>query len=197
LLDPAVLEAIPKDTNVSIERATFPKLLAEGKALYAYLSDDYWLDVGRPDQYLKAHRDVLDRQLALDPLADPEMHRGAFIFAGAIGAPSNIEPPVFIGENVEIAPNAMVGPYTVLGDGTRIGPNVVVRGSVLWDGVHIEEGAHVTDVILASRVRVGKLAQVGLGTVAGHDQHVEPGTVVAPDSRLPATQAEQAAVAPT
>ena len=47
LLDRSVLDAIPAGRPVSIERETFPELIASGKALYAYTTSDYWIDLGQ------------------------------------------------------------------------------------------------------------------------------------------------------
>ena len=43
---------------MSIERETFPALAADG-GLFAVATDDYWLDVGRPELYLQANLDLL------------------------------------------------------------------------------------------------------------------------------------------
>src|SRR5580704_9912535 len=69
LLAREILEFIPAGRAVSIERETFPEVIAADKALYAFTTDDYWIDVGRPEQYLAAHRDVLSgaMPLAVEP----------------------------------------------------------------------------------------------------------------------------------
>ena len=86
----AILDAIPPHQKVSIERDTFPKILAEGVALYAYTTDDYWLDLGRPEQYHQAHRDVLDAKLALGPLADSSAIRGHFWALHSANVPAGV-----------------------------------------------------------------------------------------------------------
>ena len=59
VLEPAFLDRIPPRLNVSIERETFPRMLAEPRGLYGYAADGYWLDIGTPEKYLQAHADVL------------------------------------------------------------------------------------------------------------------------------------------
>ena len=54
VLEPSVLDRIPADARVSIERETFPALVEAG-TLFALGSDAYWLDTGTPDAYLRAH----------------------------------------------------------------------------------------------------------------------------------------------
>ncbi len=90
LLEREVLDVIPAGRMVSIERETFPELIAAGRALYAYTTNDYWLDIGRPEHYLRAHRDVLDGLCRLAPLADPERHRGRIWHVGDAGIPAGV-----------------------------------------------------------------------------------------------------------
>ncbi|HUV89365.1 MAG TPA: nucleotidyltransferase family protein [Anaerolineae bacterium] len=51
VLEPEVWEAIPEGLPVSIERETFPHLLAQGHHLYAYPVDGFFVDIGTPQGY--------------------------------------------------------------------------------------------------------------------------------------------------
>ena len=187
LLEPEVVDAIPAGRSVSIERETFPALIAAGKPLYAFVTNDYWLDVGRPQQYRQAHDDVLDGKLTLSVDSGPAaVAPGRFWKIGEAGVPANVRPPVYIGHGATIDAAAVIGPHVVIGDGCRIGPAAHVRFAVLWDGVQVESGARVSESILASNVRIGREAVVEAGAVIGHDASIEPGTVLEPDARVAA-----------
>jgi mannose-1-phosphate guanylyltransferase len=191
LLERSVLDAIPAGRNVSIERETFPQLLEAGERLYAYPTTDYWLDVGRPEQYIQAHRDVLDGLAQLEPTADPAAHRGRMWRAGEPGCPAFGRPPLFLGGDVSVDPTAVIGPHCVLGDGCRIEAGAIVYGSVLWDGVVVEAGARVSDAIVASHVRIGRNAIVECGAVLGHEAIIEPGATVAAGARIAVLEPSQ------
>ena len=60
VLEPEVLELVPPGRTVSIEREVFPRLATEG-SVFGIALPGYWLDVGTPESYLQAHRDVLER----------------------------------------------------------------------------------------------------------------------------------------
>jgi len=53
VLDPEVLQYIPSN-----QRIDFPDIvktfLAEGNKVQTYITNDYWLDIGRPDDYENA-----------------------------------------------------------------------------------------------------------------------------------------------
>ncbi len=65
ILERAILDLIPAGRPVSIERETFPELIASGRPLYAYTTGDYWIDLGRPEAYLDAHRHIFDGSMPL------------------------------------------------------------------------------------------------------------------------------------
>ncbi|MFY9780139.1 MAG: NDP-sugar synthase [Candidatus Baltobacteraceae bacterium] len=188
LLERSVLDAIPQGRNVSIERETFPRLLAADAALYAYVTEDYWLDLGRPEHYIQAHRDVLAGKLRLAPSADPAASSGSLLSPDEGALHSTIRPPVYAGEGATIDASAVVGPYTVLGERSHVGPEAEVRGSVLWDGVVVSGGARVYDAILASNVRVGRGAVVEPGAVIGHDVEIDAGSIVEANARIAVVQ---------
>jgi mannose-1-phosphate guanylyltransferase len=178
LLEREVLDAIPAGRPVSIERETFPALIAAGRALYAYTTDDYWIDLGRPEAYLAAHRHIFDDAMPLGIGAGNAGPGLAFVPSAALRA------PVFIGRNCRIAPDAVVGPYSVLGDGCVVGSGAVVADSLLWDGVSVGDGARLDGSIVASRATIGAGATIASGSVIGHGAQVAPNSELGADARV-------------
>jgi mannose-1-phosphate guanylyltransferase len=182
LFEREVLDMIPAGRNVSIERETFPQIIASGKKLYAYTTADYWLDLGRPEQYLAAHRDILSGSMPLQ--IEPGLSgAGAQMLRNHPG----ITEPVHADAGVTIDPTAHVGPNVVLGERCTIGARAVLRDCVLWDNVTVEDGAIVEGAIVASRSRIGAEAHVFEGSVIGHDSTIASGRVLEPGSRVGAS----------
>ena len=179
LLEREILAHIPAGRPVSIERETFPAIIQQGKLLYAYTTDDYWIDLGKPEAYLASHRHIFDGFM---PLAQPEIDG-----PGSKDVPASaVVSPVYIGRDVRVAPTAKIGPYTVLGDGCEVGAGATVSDSLLWDGVVVEPGASIDWTIVASRVRIGAGAVVARGSVIGHDITVAANSSVEENARIPA-----------
>ena len=171
LLEREILAAIPAGRAVSIERETFPQLLAVHAPLHGYSTADYWVDLGRPEHYLQAHSDILAGKLILPGVP------GAGPFEGATG-------PVQIDPRATIELGAMLGPSAVIGAGSRVAAGARIARSVLWDNVIVGPGASIEGAILASGVVVGAGAHIETGAVIGHGAVIEAGTLVKRDARI-------------
>ena len=149
VLEPSVLARIPVGQKVSIERATFPAVAADG-GLYAMATEDYWLDTGRPELYLAANLDVVrglrrhDRCVAVAPgarvaataqITDSVIGAGAVVGDGAAVVRSVLLPGAVVGDGAQVADSVVMG---------RIGDGADMRDSVLGaDGV-VGPGERVT-----------------------------------------------------
>ena len=59
-----MLDLIPPDREVSIEREVFPKLVGNG--LYGRRLEGYWIDIGTPERFLQANWDILEGRVETD-----------------------------------------------------------------------------------------------------------------------------------
>jgi NDP-sugar pyrophosphorylase family protein len=143
-----------------IDVGLFPLLLAEGEALYGFVSNDYWLDIGSPAKYLQANHDVLGGLAGLPPSGVQQESGVSLGRSSIIDASARIAAPVVIGDDVTVKKGATIGPRTSIGNDVTIGENARIVGSVLHDGVRIEDGATLRDCI------VGAASVIGEGTEA-------------------------------
>jgi mannose-1-phosphate guanylyltransferase len=171
VLEPEALEAIPTGQKVSIERETFPTLIAQTHRVYAVSTADYWIDVGRPSTYTQAHRDILDGVFER-PLGS-KVAPGVWSASGTPIPPGvNVIAPVYIGRDVTLEPRATIGPYTVLYDGCKIAHDATVSNSVLWSDCFVGHNASVRDAILGLEVVVEANGVVEPGSVLGRDERI-------------------------
>jgi mannose-1-phosphate guanylyltransferase len=151
VLEPSVLQRIPAGQKVSIERSTFPAVVADG-GLYAMATDDYWLDLGRPEVYLVANLDIVagrrthDTCVAVHPMA--AVHADATVVGSVVGADCRVDAGATVTASVLLA-GAVVHAGAVVADSVimgRVGEGAVVRNSVLGaDGV-VAPGEHLQGV---------------------------------------------------
>lgn len=122
VMEPSCLARMPGDAPLSIERAVFPDIVADG-GLYAMATDDYWVDAGRPDTFIEANLTVASHDASV-----PAVHAGA-----------------------RCHPSATVTD-SIVGDGATVGAGAVVRRSVLLPGASVGEGCTVSGSVVMGRV---------------------------------------------
>ena len=171
VLEREAVEAIPTVRSVSIESETFPLLIRETQRVFAVSTQDYWIDVGRPETYTKAHRDILDgqfdRPLGIEARPQVWSADGAPLPQGVV-----IHPPVYIGAGTRIAPGATLGPYAVIYDDVDVADGAIVEDSILWPGCDIGENAIVRGAILGLDVVVEPGTSVAAGSVIGKGERL-------------------------
>jgi NDP-sugar pyrophosphorylase family protein len=162
LIDASLLDRMPHNRVVSIEREFFPGLIADGVPAYGWLADTYWRDIGSPNAYREAQADLLLGRANM-PLPPPGEERdGSWVDASATIAPgARIVAPAVIGAGVQVAAGARVGPLTVVGEGTRIGAGAHIEGGVLWERVEVGAAAVLRDCVVGADVRIGAHADIG------------------------------------
>jgi mannose-1-phosphate guanylyltransferase len=62
-----IIESIPENRVVSVERDVFPDLLVKGRRLYGHVDQAYWRDLGTPDDFVRGSSDLV-RGIAPSPL---------------------------------------------------------------------------------------------------------------------------------
>jgi mannose-1-phosphate guanylyltransferase len=169
LLERSVLDRIPPDRAVSIEREVFPELIGDG--LYGIRLEGYWIDIGTPERYLEANWDILNRRVETVTGAGLDENLLMVGEGVEIGVPGALEGPAAIGDRSEVSPGARPAPPFVLGRNCRIRPGAVVERSVLLDDCVVEDDAVVVNSILGSGVNVGVGAELE-GAVLGDAERV-------------------------
>ncbi|MET0920194.1 MAG: NDP-sugar synthase [Acidimicrobiia bacterium] len=168
VLEPAVLERIPPRLTVSVERETFPRMLEEPRRLYALRSDAYWLDIGAPEQYLRAHLDLLSGAAAPVP-STPATERAPGVWVQGdvtIDPTAVLEAPVLLGEGVVVERGARLHAST-LGAGAQVGAGARVLRSVVHAGGRIAADAEVADSVVGAGAEVGEHARIGARSMIG------------------------------
>jgi mannose-1-phosphate guanylyltransferase len=166
LLDAGLLQRMPTDRPVSIEREFFPALIADGVPCFGWAPETYWRDIGNPAAYHAAQVDLLHERVKT-PLKPPgERRDGSWLPTGA-RAPAGVTVvgPSLVGRDVVLGDGCSIGPLTVIGDGCTVGAGAHIEHSVLWEHVEVGAKATIRDSIVASHVRIRPRAEVGPGAI--------------------------------
>jgi mannose-1-phosphate guanylyltransferase len=180
VLQREILELVPPDRNVSIEREVWPLLIGNG--LYGFPSESYWLDIGSPDRYLQGTFDIIEgnvktavgERLGSDWLAIDESAevRGRVI------------PPAVLERGVRVGEGAHVGSLVVLGEDVSIGAGTTVERAVILNGAEIGARCTLRDCIIAAGCRIGSGTTITGGAVLGEGVTVGADNVIAHGARI-------------
>ena len=145
VLEPSVVQRIADGRRVSIERETFPALVADC-TLYALQSDAAWVDAGTAATYLSVQLDLARRtgwtavRVEIDPSAvvdNSVLASGVVVGAGATVRGSVLGRGAVIGR-------AAIIEDSIIGEGAQIGAGCRLESlCVIGDAVHIEPGRHL------------------------------------------------------
>lgn len=168
----SVIDTIPAGRPVSVERETFPDLLAAGAHLQGMVDSTYWLDLGTPQAFVQGSAD-----LVLGRAPSPAV-------PGRCG-------DRLILPTASVAPDAKLTGGTVVGEGARIGAGARITGSTVLDNAVVEPGAVVTDSLIGAASHVGARTVlsgvvIGDGASVGADNELREGARVWCDAHLPA-----------
>ncbi|HVX19272.1 MAG TPA: NDP-sugar synthase [Acidimicrobiales bacterium] len=147
VFEPSMIDRIPGGRKVSVERETFPQVVADGR-LYALADESYWLDTGTPAQYLEAQLDLLD------------------------GVRGRVWEGVQPGAEID---GAATVERSVVGRGASVGEGAVLIDAIVFPGAVIEPGAHVIRSIVGRNATVGAGASLDEVAVIGAGEKVAPG----------------------
>ena len=132
VFSPDVIDKIPLGTVVSVERETFPALVASGRSVFGYKEQSYWLDVGTPAALFKGSRDLVEGDF--QAMAGTTIAPDAVITGGtSIGARCTIGAGVHIDD-------CIIGDDVTIGEEARLSHSFIAHGTAVAAGV--QKSAH-------------------------------------------------------
>ncbi|MDE3070500.1 MAG: NDP-sugar synthase [Acidobacteriota bacterium] len=180
VLERSILDMVPADRNVSIEREVWPLLVGHG--LYGFPAENYWLDIGTPERYLKATFDIIEGNVVT------AVHRRLGDGYLTISEDASVEgraiPPAVLERGVSVAADAHVGPLVVLGHNVTVGAGSSVERAVVLNGTEIAENCQLSDCIIAAGCRIGTGTQIRGGCVLGEGVTIGSDNILDNGARL-------------
>lgn len=159
IIEPEVLNLIPYRQEFDFSKNLFPMLLDSDAAIFGYISDGYWRDVGNLNEYQQAHLDALSGEVNIQIEG---VQRGTvFVGKGSVVKANehNFGGKVLLGKNCKVDEGARII-NSVIGDHCIIEPGVVVRNCVIWDHAVIERNSELSFDVIGSNCTIGEDATI-------------------------------------
>lgn len=138
------------------------------------ISQEPWMDVGRPWELLKSNQKFLEKmeddiqgEIEENVTVHGALHLGknSIIRSGCY-----IQGPVFIGDNCDVGPNTYLRPFTCLCNNVDVGNAVEIKNSIIMDNTNVNHLSYVGDSVIGVNCNLG--AGTNLANLRFDDQHV-------------------------
>jgi mannose-1-phosphate guanylyltransferase/phosphomannomutase len=177
IMEPRVLDLVGDGAPCDFSRDVFPTLLKKGHRIAAYVTNDYWNDIGGLDSYIRTHHDFFDRQIDLSllerDLSKVTVGRNTTIEPSAI-----IRAPCLIGSNCRIGPNVLLDSYTVIGDNCIIEDDASIRRCILWNNCYVSNGVELRGSVIGRRAQIRHHVSTQENSVLGDETTIGERSII-------------------
>ncbi len=137
VFEPEIFDYFPPEPFADWARHVFPALLENDVPFHIHEIDEYWSDVGSlealKDGTFAALTGALQLELGGEPVAE-----GFVVGEGSsLDGVAMVEPPVWVGRDVQIGAEVRLQGPLVLGDGARVGDGAALQGSIVLPGTEV------------------------------------------------------------
>ncbi len=173
LINPELFKFVPQNEPYSFERGLFPLILNLEKNFMAYISDDYWLDIGTPEKYFQAHHDALLERIKIN-IPGTKSEKGIWLGNNVdIDDSVKLQGPMFIGEKTKIRKGCFIEEFCVIGnnsfidDKTQVYKSIILTGSKIGENCTLKECIIGSNCVIEDNCRITKNSVIADHTVLG------------------------------
>jgi mannose-1-phosphate guanylyltransferase len=164
VLEPSVLEMIPPDRMVSIEREVWPRLVDAGLYGCAHRGA-YWMDIGTPERYLEGTADILAGRVRTR--VAERLLGGGVDASATVADDAERSPQSLVDAGATVGARVRIGDGSVIGPGVTIADDVVLENAVVLAGAYVDTGASLRQCVVGERARIGENVQLSGATIVG------------------------------
>lgn len=174
ILEPHILDYIPKEENYDFAKDLFPALMKRGEPLWGCNMKGYWRDVGNPYSYRDVFDDIFNEKINLLPSHKQVIHENSALYSREeIDLEKiSISGKVILGKNVWIGDNVKLH-NVVIGNNVFIDNGCHISDSVIWDNVKILSGVHLNRAVICNNTRIGKKVKARHGVIIAENCEID------------------------
>ncbi|MDD5160574.1 MAG: sugar phosphate nucleotidyltransferase [Sulfuricurvum sp.] len=158
IIEPEILNYIPKNENFDFAKDLFPLLMRQGISLMAGYAQGYWRDVGNPESYRDVYEDILSGKIKFSLGGEAVKYLDGVLICeedNTLDDSVEVVGIVVIGKNVTVKRGSKLN-NVVLGDNVTIGSSSKISNSVIWNDVEIGKNAKLDGCVICSNNHIGK-----------------------------------------
>ena len=167
VVEPEIFRYVPPNQHYMFERGLFPVMLQVRDPLYGYPSNSYWIDIGTPQKYLTAHRDLLTGRMPKS-LPGHRLYHNVWAGEGCDIHPSaKLTGPIVLGNGVRIGAGAALHGPVCIGDRSQVGRDSVIEDAVIWTDTVIQDHVTMKSCVVANHCVIEDNTWITQGAVVG------------------------------
>ena len=192
IIEPEILDYIPKGENFDFAKDLFPLLMKEKIELMAHNLSGYWRDVGNPESYREVYEDILSNRVNFKiPGYKKDYPDGVLYSSVEYDLDPSIEiiGTVVLDENVTIKNGTKLN-NVVIGRDVIIGAQCKIKNSIFWETIVVGNNANFDNCLVCNNNIINKnvSAKAGLilaeGCDVGQLASFEQDVIIWPDKRV-------------
>ena len=158
LIEPEVLDLIPRAQVMDIGSELFPALVQRGLPFFRHTQDFQWLDIGRVGDYWRIMQALMSGQVPHVRMPGREIQPGVFVGLNVDvhWESLDVNGPVYIGSGARVAPGVKLRGPTWIGNGCRVDEGATLTRSILFDYAHIGANAMARERIVSGSYCVSR-----------------------------------------
>jgi mannose-1-phosphate guanylyltransferase len=146
VLNTSILDKIP-ERFCMIETEIYPKMAEKGELYSLPIRDNFWYDIGKPADYIKAQGAFLD-YYKIHSL--PEQKNGNIF----------VHESSTVGPDCKLGPNVAIGPNCKIGRGVRLANCSIIANTTVGDNTFIRDTIISWNCSIGSNVRIEGLTAI-------------------------------------
>ena len=158
IIEPEILNYIPKNENFDFAKDLFPLLMRQGISLMAGYAQGYWRDVGNPESYRDVYEDILSGKIKFSLGGEAVKYLDGVLICeedNTLDDSVEVVGIVVIGKNVTVKRGSKLN-NVVLGDNVTIGSSSKISNTVIWNDVEIGKNAKLDGCVICCNNHIGK-----------------------------------------
>ncbi len=158
IIEPEILEYIPKNENFDFAKDLFPLLMRQGIDLMAGYAAGYWRDVGNPESYRDVYEDILAGKIKLNLGGEAIKYPDGVLICeedNTLDESVEIIGIVVIGKDVTVKKGSKLS-NVVIGNNVTIGSSSKIANTVIWNDVEIGKNAKLDGCVICDGNTIGK-----------------------------------------
>ncbi|WP_400195239.1 sugar phosphate nucleotidyltransferase [Candidatus Methanomassiliicoccus intestinalis] len=152
ILNKEVLEYIPAGEKFDFSKQLFPALLEDGKKIQGSVLQGMWVDIGHPDDLLRANLQMAERRGTMGDRNNARCE-GPIVSSNFATSGCTVVGPAYIGANVSIGDNAILNSAAV-GHDSIIGADSELNGVFMRNNCTIGRDCRLQNVLLGEGCKI-------------------------------------------